>query len=121
MLDQYTSKIFEDVCCEYLRKLNKQNLLPFRFTKIGRWWNKNNEIDIMATNSNKDEFIIGECKYKNSAFNMAELNALMSKFKPSNMESKLHYYLFSKNGFTDAVYKIGIEKGMNRISLDEIL
>lgn len=56
MLEAYTSRIFETVCIEYLRAKNRTNALPFRFTNIGRWWNKTDEIDIMAVDSEKQAF-----------------------------------------------------------------
>src|SRR5659263_110482 len=63
-LEQYTSRIFEEVCIEYLRLLNRQNVLPFRFTKIGRWWNKNDELDVMATDRDKNNFLLGESNFR---------------------------------------------------------
>lgn len=47
-LDNYTLYVFEDICKEYLRRKNAKEQLPFHFTKIGRWWNKTDEIDIVA-------------------------------------------------------------------------
>jgi len=102
-LDKYASYIFEDVCREYIRKLNRENKLPFRFSKIGRWWNKTDEIDIMATDATGGNILLGECKFKKSALNIADFNRLKNKFKPEMNEAKLYFYLFSKNGFTQEV------------------
>jgi AAA+ ATPase superfamily predicted ATPase len=65
--DKYASRIFEDIFRQYLRVQNSKNELPFYFTKIGRWWEKSDEIDIVAADSKKKSVLLGECKYKNSA------------------------------------------------------
>lgn len=119
-LDEYTSHIFETICREYLRKLNMQNKLPFHFTKIGRWWDKQNELDIMATDKNKNHFILGECKFKNSAFDLSELNNIIAKFKPNKKDTKVYYYLFSKSGFTNGVMKTAKEKDIRLVTIDDL-
>jgi AAA+ ATPase superfamily predicted ATPase len=120
LLEQYSSRIFENVCREYLRRINRQNSLPFRLTKIGRWWNKSAELDIMAIGQNKNSLLIGECKFKNSAFNLSELNATMTKFVPANREAVVHYYLFSKSGFTPDVQIAAKSQGIRLVPLDEM-
>lgn len=102
-LDQYASRIFEDICREYLREHNRQERLPFHFTKIGSWWDKRSELDIMATNREKNRFLLGECKYKASPFNRADMASAMEKFKPSKKAAQVSYYFFSKSGFSPEV------------------
>ena len=62
-LDNYTSYIFEDVCKSFLRQKNRNEELPFYFSKIGRWWNNSEEIDIVGLNEDENSIIFGECKY----------------------------------------------------------
>ena len=119
-LEQYTSHIYEDICREYLRRMNRQNALPFRFTRIGRWWNKSDEIDIMATDRDKDHFLIGECKFKNTRFDLSELNSALVNFKPKKKTAKVYHYLFSKNGFTSDVKKTARQQDIRLISVDDM-
>ena len=86
-LNDYTSYIFEEICKEHMRELNKNNRLPFRYSKIGRWWGKNTkkietEIDIMAVDSASKNYIIGECKFKNKQMGISDLNDLRAKYTP---------------------------------------
>lgn len=120
-INQYTSHVFEDVCRQYLRKENRFNVLPFRFTKIGRWWNKTDELDVMATDQKKENFLLGECKFKNSPFDMSELTRTQTKFKPKSNNSHLYYWLFSKSGFTDEVVRIATEQGIKTVTAEEIV
>lgn len=120
MLEQYTSRVFEDVCREYLRRLNRQNALPFRFTKIGRWWNKDAELDIMGADRDRNNFLLGECKFKNAAFDLPEMNAAFAKFKPKKKTARVYFYLFSKSGFTDDVRKTAMGSDIKLVALNEI-
>lgn len=57
-IDSYAYKAFENVCIQFLRKKNMKNLLPIRLNKIGPWWEKDCEIDILAYGGN-GETIVG--------------------------------------------------------------
>ncbi|KAF5419678.1 MAG: hypothetical protein C5S49_00305 [Candidatus Methanogaster sp.] len=39
-------------------------MLPFKFSRIGRWWHKDDEIDIVALNEGTKEILFIECKWK---------------------------------------------------------
>ncbi|KAF0193520.1 MAG: putative ATPase (AAA+ superfamily) [Bacillota bacterium] len=119
-LEQYISRIYENVCREYLRRLNRLDALPFRFTKIGRWWNKGDELDVMATDRDKNQFVLGECKFRNASFDMSELTATTAKFKPNKTATQVYYYLFSKNGFTADVQKTAKDQSIRLVSVDEM-
>ncbi|WP_297477219.1 ATP-binding protein [Thermococcus sp.] len=60
----YLGGIFEDVARQFLVELNRAGKLPFRFTKIGRWWRKNEEIDIVALNERERRALLVEVKWK---------------------------------------------------------
>jgi len=42
-----------------------RNLRFFPFTKIGKWWHKDKEIDIVVLNEKTKEVLFTECKWKN--------------------------------------------------------
>lgn len=98
-----SDRYFDDVCIEYLRRQNREEKLPFHFTQIGRWWTKTDELDVMALDHTKKNYLLGECKYKNSKFALSDFTHMKEKFKPKGKELNLFYYLFSKNGFTEDV------------------
>ncbi|MBP1912401.1 ATP-binding protein [Thermococcus stetteri] len=55
---------FEEVSREFLIELNRTGKLPFRFTKIGRWWYKGEEIDAVALNEKEKEVLFVEVKWE---------------------------------------------------------
>jgi hypothetical protein len=124
-LHNFASKAFEEICIEYMYVLNKRHALPFRFTSIARWWGKvtkkdengnlvtnQQEIDLIATDSKQQNYILGECKFTNEPFDMGQLLKLQSKL---TLFGNIYYYLFSLNGFTDAV--INVAKQSNNLFL----
>ena len=83
-LNDFASPVFESVCREFIREKNRKGELSFRASKLGRWWGKLNEtvatdngkvkqtsvdseIDILAVDAKSENYILGECKFRNSA------------------------------------------------------
>ena len=57
----YLGPIFEEIARQFLI-LNRGK--DFDFTKIGKWWFKEREIDIIALNENTGEIFFCECKWQ---------------------------------------------------------
>ena len=102
-LNNYVSFPFEDICIEWLRSKNKKRELPFIFTDIGRWWSKDIEIDIIATNEDKSEILSAECKFHNSLINDSDLQKHLNKNIRSLKKKDnavLHVWYFYWSGYT---------------------
>ena len=119
-MDFFVSYAYEDVCRQYLRCKNRKNELPFHFTKIGRWWNKTDEIDIMANNADGSHILVGECKYRNSPFPLSELVKLQQRF-PQTEVKNTDYWIFSKSGFTEDTMEAAQEGNVYMVSLEKII
>lgn len=119
-MDSFVSYIFEDICKQYLRLKNQKNELSFHFTKIGRWWNKTDEIDIFAKDAEGSHILVGECKYRNSPFPLAELVKLQKKL-PKEEEKTVDCWIFSKSGFTEDTIEAAEKQKISMISLEEII
>lgn len=120
-LDNYTSYIFEDICKLYLRMKNRKEELPFYFSKIGRWWNKTDELDIMAVDHEKKNYILGECKYKNSPFTMADLKHMQNKFMPQKPNCEVYYWVFSKAGYAEEVVEVAERDGLCLENVEDVV
>jgi hypothetical protein len=75
----------------------------------------------MATDKEKNHFLIGECKFKNAPFNLKDLNTLLAKFKPSNNTARVYYYLFSKNGFSDELISFAAQKNIYPVTINQLI
>jgi AAA+ ATPase superfamily predicted ATPase len=119
-LNDFASSVFENVCREYIRKKNRLGELPFRVSKLGRWWGKQNkllpaddgksrltaidcEIDIVALDNKSTNYILGECKFRNSEMEISDLDWLKEKSAVVKKGAAVRYALFSKSGFTKAL------------------
>ncbi|MCL2013522.1 MAG: ATP-binding protein [Oscillospiraceae bacterium] len=103
-LPSYMGAVFEEICKQYLWKLNREGKAAVTFMDLGRWWGNDPEnqtqaeIDILAT-ADKDTAIFCECKWTNDDVDLSTLETLVER---SNLFSfgKKYFYLFAKNGFT---------------------
>ncbi len=56
---------FEEAAREYVAGLATQGLLPFLPDRIGRWWDRQAEIDVVAISDSEGAVLVGECKWSN--------------------------------------------------------
>lgn len=119
-MNEFIGEVYEEICMDYLKILNKNKKLPFIFEKIGKWWGNNpykkreEEIDIVALD--KNNIMFGECKWQNRKVDMGVLKGLIEKSALFNYQNK-YYVLFSKSGFTDDV--INFAKNNSNVFLIE--
>ena len=99
----HTGRVFEDACRDYMKRMNKNQCLPFTFYDIGRWWGTNvntksqEEIDFIADADEKA--IFGECKWQNAEVRLDVLQNLQRKSAIFSGYTDKHYFIFSKSGF----------------------
>ena len=102
----YLSFIYERVAVQIISK-NTELFFPFR--SIGRWWDKNEEIDIVALNDEIDSILFGEVKWSSRPVGIDILENLKRQSKPvvwGGKNRKEYYCLFSKSGFTQKMIEI---------------
>jgi AAA+ ATPase superfamily predicted ATPase len=95
-LDSYIGRIFEDICKQFLIK-NKL----FASLKIGKWWYKDEEIDIVGLNEDKKEINFFECKWKKLSYDQSlkilkKLKDKSVSVKWLNDTRKEYYGIFAK-------------------------
>ena len=96
--------VYEDVCAERMWEMNAQSVWPFYFSKLGRYWDSKEEIDIVAIDPDGKNLILGECKYWQEPVGISVLRSLEAKAEMVAWEKgkrKTWLVLFSVNGFTE--------------------
>ena len=113
VLHEFASLVFEDVCREYVRELQKSGKLPFRYKTMGRWWGKTTvrrkdgtevqetEIDLLAVSQKSDQYLVGECKFKGRPLSYADYLDTAAKLMQQQEKADFYYYLFSESGFDE--------------------
>jgi len=94
----FVAKVYEDLSVEYTLK-------NYPILKAGRWWSKDEEIDVVGVS--EKFMLVGECKYSNKKVGIDVLAQLEEKSKKIELKLPIkHYLLFSKSGFTQDLLKI---------------
>lgn len=109
MVSSHTAFVYEDVCREQMWNLNANDAWSFHFSKLGRWWDSRNEIDIAATDPDGSNLILGECKFWQEPVGSNILYALEQKAATVEWrKDRRHTWLilFSATGFTDELKEI---------------
>ena len=94
---EYLGHIFENVAKQFLIKIDS-----FKFSKIGRWWWKEHEIDLIAFSpTSKKDYLI-ECKWKNNVNAKRIVKSLAEKGQYLRYSGKFkqkehNYIVFAKN------------------------
>ena len=135
-LHEFASFVFEDVCREFVRRKQKKNELPFRYTKMGRWFGKTTvrdnkkenglrvaetEIDMLCVDRNGENYLVGECKFKEVPFSYSEYLDTLAKLTPLKDKAKFYYALFSESGFDEKIICDAKENGTALYSLEDIV
>ena len=98
-VNTYFGKAFEAIAEEFLISLNKKGELPFKFSEIGRWWDKGEEIDLIAFNKATREALFCEVKWKD--LTRWEALRVVEKLKEKTIRVKgkwiEHYCLIAKS------------------------
>ena len=103
-LNDYMGRVFEKICAQYLWKLLLTGKMPIEFVSLGRWWGNDPrkkaqiEIDIMGE-KDSDSAVFAECKWRNENVAPDVLETLVDRSGLFHY-TKMHYFLFSKTGFT---------------------
>lgn len=101
---QLVAQNYEQVAQEIIR--SHQNTI-FPFERIGRWWNRLEEIDIVAYNKATNQILYGEVKWQNKKIDTEVYWDLKRKSLQVEAQKKHppkeYFCLFSKSGFTDSM------------------
>jgi AAA+ ATPase superfamily predicted ATPase len=92
-MSSFTSATFEKICREFLSESGT-------FNKVGRWWHKDREIDIVALNEQAKEILFAECKWQDRVDArkiLADLKEKAGYVQWNNGKRKEHYVIFAKS------------------------
>jgi hypothetical protein len=111
-LSHHFASTYEKVAVEVLWG-QMQRFFPF--AAVGKWWERNEEIDIVALNREIDCILFGEVKWSEKPIGTDIFETLKEKTTKVNWGSKQrkeHFCLFSKSGFTQAMIRKAREEGI---------
>ncbi|MFH1542416.1 MAG: ATP-binding protein [bacterium] len=104
------ASVYENVCRELVWDFQTG---LFQFERVGKWWEKNKEIDLVALNNSTGEILFGECKWSSKPVGVNIYEDLVKKAASVQWQRgkrKERYILFSKSGFTKDMIKLAKEQ-----------
>ncbi len=120
-LADHASRHFEGVCQQALPAL-----IPKRYTRIGRWWHKEHEIDIVGL-TDSEELVVGECKFSKNPMEARVLHDLEAKVghvrwaPPTGGSFEPIFVLFSRSGFDDDLVVKSESESVRLFDLQDIV
>ena len=108
-LDRHSAGFYEDVCVQAVREGLLDAHFPERYRSAGRWWNRNEEIDVVGIDEEGQTILFGECKWSAQPVGLEVLDRLIHKaglvpalgLRPREKR----YVLFSRSGHTGEVIR----------------
>jgi AAA+ ATPase superfamily predicted ATPase len=114
--DQFVSRTFEDCVRDWLWHLHDQGKLPLELHKMGSWWNKRTEIDIVGLNNSTHDILFGECKWAQNPIGLDVLKDLYNKASqvPWHKDERQEWFvLASRSGFQESLIERARRPGMD--------
>lgn len=113
--NSYVAPVFENICQNYVLK-------TMDYQKVGRWWYKEEEIDVVGLNEKSAKMLLGECKWSKNPVGKEIYHRLRekeNKVRWHEDEREVEYAIFSRSGFTQGLTRID-EEGLSLIDLDQL-
>ena len=122
-IDHFASLTFEEVCQQFFWQSGLSRKLSFVPTHIGKWWNANEEIDIVVLG--EANAILVECKWTSKPIGvdiLADLERKAELVRPELENRQIHFALCSRSGFTSQIIEVSKHRQDLMVSnLSEIL
>ena len=122
-MPDHVSSTFENISVEFLAGLDRNNRLPARFSQWGKWWHRENEIDVVALNRETHDILFCECKWRSRKTGVDIIQQLLDKaplVKWFNAERKEYFVVISKAGFTKKAIEFADQQGVLLFDLESM-
>ena len=121
---QYVGFAFEDAAREHVADLAVQGRLPFLPERIGSWWDRHAEIDVVAVSDADEAILVGECKWWDGPVGLNVLKDLQRRARLLTSQgrwTRTWYALWSKEGFTSELQAVAKDEGVFLVKADDLL
>lgn len=111
-IDNHVAFVYEEICRNIFAELCKHRKIDFVPSRIGAYWNKNEEIDLVAVDESNRRIFAAECKYykDDKPVDVNVYAKLVEKCQVDDFKGyDLTYGIFSKSGFTKHLKDIAKE------------
>ncbi len=123
-LDHFIAAPFEEAACTFTAHLAREGKLGFFPDRIGGWWNREAEIDVLAVNLSQKTALIGECKWTIHPVGTSALEELAQKaqaLKKDHEIENVQFAVFARSGFTPDMETRSANEGIWLFTVDSLV
>jgi hypothetical protein len=123
-LDHFVSTAFEEAAIAFTARLAQTGGLTFLPERIGGWWDRDAEIDVLAINQTEKAALVGECKWSVNLVGTNILDDLKQKSQVLMKDygiQKVQFALFARIGFTPALEEKARVEGIKLYTVDSLV
>jgi len=118
-IPSFMSKVFEDICRQWVDQRNQAGKMPVRFVEVGRWWGydlvtKNDTVIPIVAYSDDDHALFGDAVWSDEPTDAQALRNLEERSRLFRYPNR-HFYLFSRSGFTEECAELAMQLGANLV------
>ncbi|PKO24097.1 MAG: hypothetical protein CVU38_00495 [Chloroflexi bacterium HGW-Chloroflexi-1] len=122
--DQFVGYAFEEAARAHVARLARAGEIDFLPERIGSWWGREGEVDVVAVSDADGALLLGECKWSAKPVGVDVLDDLQRKahlIDPKGRWPAVSYALFAKAGFTPAVVTRAAVEGVRLVGPDALV
>jgi len=108
-LEDHLSYVYETVCLQDLIYRAPREMPDWQLNRFGKWWNRNEEIDLVALSEEHNLIAFGECKMTGKPVGTDLLQSLRLKATNINWGKANRqeiFFLYSYSGFTSKLKQL---------------
>jgi uncharacterized protein len=123
LLDFIGTHTFEELCRDWVNDVSEMGELPFLPERVGSFWSKQVQVDVVAINWRSKDILLGECKWGQGDVSRSVIQTLFDKTEkvlPGNVSWRVHYAFFGRHGFTSAAQELAAERNAHLITLAQL-
>jgi len=118
-IPSFMSKVFEDICRQWVGQRNQAGKMPVRFVEVGRWWGydlitKNDTVIPIVAYSDDDHALFGDAIWSDEPTGVQALRNLEERSRLFRFPNR-HFYLFSRSGFTEECAELAMQLSANLV------
>jgi AAA+ ATPase superfamily predicted ATPase len=122
--DHFVSAAFEEAARGFIANEARRGTLNFLPERIGSWWNRAAEIDVVANSQAEKIALVGECKWSINPIGVNILDDLKHKagvLLKDHEIRRFEYALFARAGFTPALKDRALSEGLRLYTLESLV
>lgn len=123
-LDHFAATAFEEAARAFVASRARAGGWSFLPERIGSWWSRQGELDVLALNQTRRAALVGECKWAIRPVGTNVLEDLKRRARTLVEErgiERLEYALFSRKGYTEALKEVASREAIGLYTVEDLV